>query len=235
MKFSLIARTILSAVEVFSDQKEKLSLIMKVKKYPQSHLVITSDSGKKIVIDPGYLTFQQGFKISDCQGADVYLITHQHADHLGPETIKEVVGNSPVYGNSDVVGKLVEVGVEAKEVRDRETFEVAGVKITPVDLPHFSIGKEVPPNTGFIIDSVFFHAGDGFELEGVQVDNAALPIGHPALTNEGVMEFAKSLGCKLLIPIHYDAYPGDPEELKKLVEPLGIEVRPLANGEETEI
>lgn len=215
---------------------------MKVKKYPQSHLVITSDSGsprevgKKLIIDPGYLTYKFGFKIEDFQGADVYLITHQHADHLDPETIKEVVGNSPVYGNSDVVAKLAEVGVKAKEAKDRQKFSAAGFEITPIDLPHCQIaGKEVPPNTGFVINGVFFHAGDGFKLEGVSVETAALPIGHPALTNAGVMEFAKSLGVKLLIPIHYDAYPRDPNEFKKLAEPLGIEVRPLANGEETTI
>ncbi len=208
---------------------------MKVKKYPQSHLVITNDSGKKLIIDPGYFTFQNGFKVSDFQGADVYLITHQHADHLGPETIKEVVGEALVYGNSDVVGKLAEVGVRGIEVKDRKTFEAAEFKITPVDLPHFSIGKEVPLNTGFVVNGVFFHAGDGFELRGLSVETAGLPIGHPALTNAGVMEFAKSLGVKLLIPIHYDAYPRDPNDLRKLAEPLGIEVRPLNPGEETEI
>lgn len=208
---------------------------MKVKKYPQSHLVITSDFGKRLVIDPGYLTFQLGFKVADFQGMDVYLITHQHADHLGPETIKEIVGDKPVYGNSDVIAKLSEVGVKGIEVKDRQKFSVAGFEITPVDLPHFSIGKEVPLNTGFVINGVFFHAGDGFELKGLSVEIAGLPIGHPSLTNEDVIEFAKSLGCKLLIPIHYDAYPRDPNDFKKLAEPLGIEIRPLANGEETTI
>lgn len=210
---------------------------MKVKKYPQSHLVITGSSGKKLIIDPGYLTFQQGFQISDFQGADLYLITHQHADHMDPETIKEVVGESKVYGNSDVVAKLKEIGVNhAVEVRDREKFSAEGFEITPIDLPHFQIpGKEVPLNTGFIIDGVFFHAGDGFKLEGVTINNAALPIGHPAISTVSVLEFAKSIEAKVVIPIHYDAYPRDPNELKKIAEPFGIEVRPLSSGEETEI
>jgi L-ascorbate metabolism protein UlaG (beta-lactamase superfamily) len=209
---------------------------MKVKKYPQSHLVVSKD-GKKLIIDPGYLTFKNGFKVEEFQGADLYLITHQHEDHVDPATIKEMVQDKPVFGNGDVVGKLREVGVEVREVKDGEEFEEGGFKIKAVELPHFRhpLGNPMPPNTGFIIDGVFFHAGDGFELSGVTVEKAALPIGHPSVSTTGVLDFAKSLGAKLIIPIHYDAYPRDPEELKKVGEGLGIEVRVLKNGEETEI
>jgi L-ascorbate metabolism protein UlaG (beta-lactamase superfamily) len=64
---------------------------MKVQKFPQSHLVI-SKNGKTLIVDPGYITFEKGFKVEDFQGGDIYLISHQHADHLGPETVKDVVG-----------------------------------------------------------------------------------------------------------------------------------------------
>lgn len=207
---------------------------MKVKKYPQSHLVMTSDTDKKLIIDPGYLTFDKGFKVSDFQGADVYLITHQHADHLGPETIKEVVKEALIFGNADVVAKLSEIGVKAQEVKNGQKFKAEGFEITPYDLPHFPhpFGKPMPQNTGFVIDGIFFHAGDGYELEGLRIENAALPIGHPSLATTQVLNFAKALGVKLIIPIHYDAYPRDPNELKVLAEQLGIEVRPLNFGQE---
>lgn len=213
---------------------------MKVKKFPQSHLVITNDQGKKLIIDPGYLTYEQGFKVSDFQGADVYLITHQHADHLDPQTIKEVIGDKPIYGNSDVVAKLKEVGVmHATEVNDRLQFESSGFKIIPVDLPHCKMqdGSDGPPNTGFVVDGVFFHPGDGDKNPGhVTVDNLALPIAGPSITLDGALQFAKDLKAKLVIPIHYDSrFTADPLEFKKLAEQLGIEVRPLYPGEETEI
>lgn len=211
---------------------------MKVKKFPQSHLLVSKE-GKKLMIDPGYLTFKHGFKVEEFQGADLYLITHSHDDHLGPETIKEIVGDKPVFGNADVCAKLREVGLEGREVKDGQEFEEAGFKIKAVDLPHFRspTGKVVmPPNTGFIIDGVFFHSGDGFDNPGgLKVENAALAYGHPSLSTTGVLEFAKSLGVKLLIPIHYDAYPRDPEEIKKFGEDIGIEVRVLKNGEEAEL
>ena len=159
---------------------------MKIQKFPQSHLVITNDIGKKLIIDPGYLTFNpstssgRAFKVSDFQGADLYLITHQHADHLGPETIKEIVGEKPVYGNFDVINKLKECGVYGFEVKDKQEIQVEGFTIKAIDLPHFQKpGVQMPPNTGFLIHGIFFHPGDGWQLEGLQVQNAAIPISSP--------------------------------------------------------
>jgi len=212
---------------------------MKVKKYPQSHLIITSDSGKRLIIDPGYLTFKSGFKVGDFQGADAYLITHQHADHLDPETIKEVVGSSPVYGNSDVIAKLAEVGIDGIEVQNGAKFMVDGVEITPIDIPHFTKPDvTMPQNTGFLVDGVFFHPGDGWKLEGVHAEKAAIPISGPADGDIGMdqgLELAKSLGAKVVIPIHNDAYPVDPVDFAPLAEAEGIKVIALQNGEETEI
>ena len=209
---------------------------MKVRKFPQSHLVISKES-KTLIIDPGYITFEKGFKVADFQGASVYLITHQHADHLGPETIKEVVGSSPVYGNYDVVSKLGEAGVEdAREIKNFEEIEVEGFKIKAVDLPHFKRpGFEVPPNTGFLIDVVFFHPGDGDKAPNLKSENAAVPIGGWTITLESALQFSKDIGAKIVIPMHYDWYKPDPQKFKKMATDAGIDVRLLNHGEETEI
>lgn len=217
---------------------------MKVKKFPQSHLVIEKD-GKILVIDPGYITFEkahstssgQGFKVADFQNADVYLITHQHEDHLGSATIKDVVGEKIVLGNFDVVKKLQEVGVvNAKELKNLEEVLIAGFKIKAVDLPHFKKpGFKMPPNTGFLIDGVFFHPGDGDKAPDIVSPNAAVPIAGWTITYQSALEFIKGIGAKVVIPIHYDWYSADPEEFKKLASGLGIDVRPLNFGEETEL
>ncbi len=216
---------------------------MKITKFPQSHLNIAKE-GHQIIIDPGSFTFQkvlpdgsQGFKVEQFQDADAFLITHIHPDHLGPDTIKALAGDKLVYGNYDVVSKLKTLGVEGVVIRNGEELEIAGFKVKAVDLPHFPFlpGIKMPPNTGFIIDEIFFDPGDGYKIDGLSVDNAALPIGHPFVSTMSVLEFAKSLNAKTIIPIHYDAYPRDPEELKKIAEQIGIEVRILNSGEETEI
>jgi L-ascorbate metabolism protein UlaG (beta-lactamase superfamily) len=211
---------------------------MKVTKYPQSHLVIVKDS-KKIIIDPGNFTFDQGYPIEQFQNADVYLITHLHDDHMGHNTIKELVSNKPVFANTDSMNKLKELGVEATEVKDGEEWEIVGFKIKAVDLPHVWL-EETPPmpqNTGFVIDDVFFHSGDGLEINSLTVDNAALPIGHSAISNNDVFKTMRKLKAKVLIPIHYDAYKRDPQELKKQSENynFGFDIRPLKNEESTEV
>lgn len=209
---------------------------MKVKKFPQSHLVLEKH-GKTLVIDPGYITFEKGFRVADFQGADVYLITHQHEDHLGSETIKEIAGDKPVLGNFDVVKKLGEVGVvNTRELKNLEEVEIDGFKIQAVDLPHFKKpGFEMPPNTGFLIDGVFFHPGDGDKAPDIVSHNAAVPIGGASVTYDTALEFIEGIGAKVVIPIHYDWYKADPEEFKKMASTLGIEVRVLGFGEETEI
>ena len=209
---------------------------MKVKKFPQSHLVLKKN-GKTLIIDPGYITFEKGFKVSDFQGADVYLISHQHDDHLGPVTIKEVVGDAPIYGNFDVVKKLREVGVlNARELKNLEEVEVGGFKIKAFDLAHFKKpGFEMPPNTGFLIDGIFFHPGDGDKAPHIHSDNAAVPIGGWTINLDTALEFSKEIGAKIVVPIHYDWYEADALKFKEMAMDEGIEVRILDHGEETEI
>lgn len=212
---------------------------MKVKKYLQSHLVITGIS-TKIIIDPGSITFAAGFKPEEFQGADAYLITHQHQDHMDPNNIKGVVnsGQGIVYGNADVVAKLKSLEIEAKETCDKEKFQVGGFEIIPIDLPHCKMqdGSDGPPNTGFLINGVLFHPGDGDKRPNdLTVENLALPIAGPTITMNGALQFAQDIQAKIVIPIHYDYFKADPEEFKKMASPFGIEVRPLAPGQETDI
>lgn len=210
---------------------------MKIKKYPQSHLLITGQK-TKIIIDPGYITFEKGFKVEEFKNMDGYLITHQHADHVDPDRIKEIVGEGKIYGNADVVAKLKQLGVEATEVKNRQPFVVGEFEIIPVDLPHCKMqdGSDGPPNTGYLIAGVLFHPGDGDKNPGITSENFALPIAGPSITYDGALQFAKDIKAKVVIPIHYDSrFPADPAEFAQKASPLGIEVRVLNWGEETTI
>lgn len=139
---------------------------MIVKKYPQSHLVLAKDN-YKILIDPGNLTFENGFKLEDFADCEVILITHQHADHMDPKLIAQLATDKLLVGNSDVVKKLSELGVTAEEIKDGETRDIAGFSVTAYNLPHCKMidGSDGPPNTGFLIDGILFHPGDGVELD----------------------------------------------------------------------
>lgn len=210
---------------------------MNIKKYPQSHLLVTNGS-QRLIIDPGNITFSKGFKVEQFQGADGYLITHIHNDHMGWETIKQVAGDNPVFGNQDVVEKLTEFDVSAVAIRHRQKFHIGDFEIEAVDLPHCKMqdGSDGPPNTGFLINGVLFHPGDGDQAPGGLVSpNIALPIAGPTITMKGALEFAKKLQAKVVIPIHYDYFTNDPEEFAKMAKVFGIEVRILSAGDETTI
>ncbi len=215
---------------------------MKITKFPQSHLVIEKD-GKKLIIDPGLLSEKEGFDPILFKDADAYLVTHQHADHLDPDNAKKIIQDAPVYGNADVVTKLTELGVETGIVVEHlEKFDAAGFQIQAVELPHFPLpnGNPVPPNTGFLIDGIFFHSGDGQKLleEGIHSENAALALGMPMVSPESVENvkaMLTKLQAKVYIPIHYSARPADPHESKPQIEQTGVEVKILGNNESLEL
>ncbi len=210
---------------------------MKVKKFPQSHLEITKD-GKKIVIDPGMITFASGGKPEEHAGADAYFFTHNHPDHLDPKTVRAVVGESPVYGNAEVVETLKGLGIEATEVKEGESLEIAGFKVRSIHMQHCKMTEGMPfaSNTGFLIDDKFFDPGDSIAVEhDFKVESIALPIVGISYGPDEALEDAKRLGVKLVIPTHYDYIKSDPEEFKRKAAEFNIEVRPLNPGEETEI
>lgn len=209
---------------------------MKIIRYPQSHLVIENNSGNKLIIDPGYITFEKGFKPSKFQNADAYLITHEHKDHLDLKNIKEIVGNKPVYTNKNVAIELKRIGVSANVVVDRETINIAGFEIRPVYLPHVRL-ITVPStrlHTGFLINKIFFHAGDGTQIKNLKARVAAIPIGHVGISIDNVLRCARSLRAKIIIPIHYETYTRNPQELVDTVKTYGFphDVKVLQNGEE---
>ena len=93
-----------------------------------------------------------------------------------------------------------------------------------------------PPNTGFLINDILFHPGDGIELEGLKVENAIVPINGATIDFDAAWRFATELSAKRIIPMHYShpTFLADPAEFAK-VGKFGIDVKILADGESTEI
>ena len=191
---------------------------MKVTKYPQSCLIIEQE-GKRIVIDPGALVSGK-FSARELLPLDAILITHEHEDHADPELIRELVGDSdtPVVANQstrNLLGDLV-----TQVVTDNEEFEVAGMKVVARELPHCLMvdGSAGPQNTGYVVDDVFFHAGDGIKLDNLQVQSAAIPIAGPDISARDVFNFIKQLHCLTVVPIHYDYFLENPNLLAGIGE-----------------
>lgn len=210
---------------------------MKVTKYPQSCLIVEQE-GKRLCIDPGKFVADK-YQASDLLPLDAILITHEHFDHANPELLQALTQNSPIpvianLSTKDVLGDIV-----TKVVSDKESFEAVGFKVVARELPHSLLpdGSAGPQNTGYVINDTFFHPGDGTELGGLHVDAAAIPIAGPDISPKDVFDFIKQLGCKTVIPIHYDFFIEDPKLLASFAPGIvpGINFIVLDDGQSAEL
>lgn len=198
---------------------------MKVTKYPQSCLII-EQNGHRLGIDPGALVSAK-YKAADLLPLDAILITHEHEDHVDQALLRELIGDGsiPVYANQstkNLLGDLV-----TQTVEDGETFEAAGMKVVARELPHCLMvdGSAGPQNTGYVIESVFFHAGDGIALDGLHVESAAIPIAGPDISARDVFDFIKQLRCQTVVPIHYDYFLENPRLLSSMAAGVAPDVK----------
>lgn len=208
---------------------------MKVTKFPQSCLLLEKD-GQKIVIDPG-LHFLQTHKIDELGDVVGVLYTHEHSDHYNPEiadTLKQK--GIKLYANQSTA-KLIGEGCAV--ISDGQEFTVGNFEVKAYELPHCLVmdGQPGPQNTGYAIDDTLFHPGDGKELDGLTADNLALPIVGPDISLLDAANFARQLGAKVAIPIHFDGIPASPDVFKEYAQKgkLDCEIRVLSDGESTEL
>lgn len=210
---------------------------MKVTKYPQSCLVVEHQD-KRLLIDPGNFVAEK-YKVSDIGHIDGILITHEHADHLDVNLLKEIVGDSKLEvvtnkSTSELIKNLV-----TKIVNDGESFTISGVEITAKELPHVALvdGSTGPQNTGYLIDGVFFHPGDGVKITGLQAKSAVVPIAGPDLSYRDAVDFLRSINCRVAIPIHYDYFVAKPEQFAEITSTVlpDVKITVLNNGESTEL
>jgi L-ascorbate metabolism protein UlaG (beta-lactamase superfamily) len=216
-------------------------------------VVLTTPGGKRVVLDPwlnGNPKAPAGAKIDK---ADIICVTHGHSDHttdvvpIARSTgatvvaIFELANYFQGKGLKDVIG----MGIGG-------TVDLKGLKISMTPAMHSSSVTEdgrviyLGDPTGFVIRledgrAVYF-AGDTAlfgdmrlirELYGPEI--AFLPIGdHFTMGPEAAARACDMLGVRQVVPIHYGTFPiltGTPERLKKLVDPMGVDVLVLKPGE----
>jgi L-ascorbate metabolism protein UlaG (beta-lactamase superfamily) len=205
---------------------------MKLTRYFQSCLLI-EDVKARILIDP---SGQEKDRIDDFGQLDAVLYTHEHGDHFDAEMAQAFVeqGIAPVYANASTA-KLIKASRTI--VKDGQEFIINGLRIKVLELPHCLMvdGNPGPQNTGYLVGGSLFHPGDGVKLEGLSVDNLALPIAGPDISLKDAFDFAKQTSAKKVVPIHYDYLGGNPDFFATVANKHGIKTQILKNGESTEI
>jgi L-ascorbate metabolism protein UlaG (beta-lactamase superfamily) len=173
--------------------------------------------------------------------ADVVVVTHDHADHLGDAFAIAKRTGAVLVAMHETAVEAGSLGITSEGMNIGGTVEVRGVKVHMVPALH-SAGKGNAAGVVVEIDGKrIYHAGDTgltYDLKLVgeffHPDLSFIPIGDrytmgPASAAKAV-EFIKT---KKVVPIHYGTFPliaADPEEFKRLVG-AAAEVLILKPGE----
>jgi L-ascorbate metabolism protein UlaG (beta-lactamase superfamily) len=197
---------------------------MKVSRYFQSCLLI-EEGGVRILIDPS----GQDSDTEKFGKPDAVLYTHEHGDHFDKDMAQNFINSGvAVYANGSTAKHF---NTPPTIAVDGQEFDLKGVKVKVLELPHCLMwdGSQGPQNSGYLINGKLFHPGDGKELDGLQVDNLALPITGPDVSLKDAVSFAKQVKAKNVIPIHYDFIGTKPEVFASISGP-DFKTVVLANG-----
>lgn len=208
---------------------------MKVTKYPQSCLLLEKNQ-TRVVIDPGG-EFTKKYTAEELGKLDAVLYTHRHADHFDPQLVEGFLQNAvPLFANKETAA-LIEG--ESTIVNDGDEFRVGDFSFKARELPHnLDVnGAAGPQNTGYIVDGVFFHPGDGIEIENMSVETVAAPMAGAGISPKAVFEFLESIQAQRVIPIHNDIWTANIERMlaKTRTFNLPYEWIVLEHGESAEL
>ncbi len=222
--------------------------------YGHSTFVITTPGGKRIVTDP-FLEHNPVCppNMKKITAADLILVSHGHSDHTSDVPAVSRATKAPIVGVYELALWLERKGLTSVQgMGIGGTVSVAGLEVTMVPAVHTSSVVENETNVylgqpaGFVVrtedEQSFYFAGDTdvfgdmriiAELHSPKI--AFLPIGdHFTMGPEGAALASRLLGVRQIVPMHYGTFPvltGTPDQLRKLVEPHGVDVLVLKPGE----
>jgi len=222
--------------------------------YGHSTFVITTPGGKRIVTDPflerNPLCPPNMKKIT---AADVILVSHGHADHTSDVPAVSRATKAPIVAIYELASWFERKGlVNAQGMSIGGTVNVAGLRISMVPAIHSSSVVEndttvyLGEPAGFVVqmedERSFYFAGDTAVFGDMRLiadmyapQIAFLPIGdHFTMDPQAAALAARMLGVRQVVPMHYGTFPvltGTPDQLKKHVDPHGIDVLVLKPGE----
>ena len=221
---------------------------MKITKYPQSCFLIETQ-GKRILIDPGDLEFNQKWLDEDWKDIDIILVTHRHSDHCFVEIINRITNRDKIkiYTSREVVEAYSDLEnyevVKENDVLNFDNLNIEVVKAVHGFISYFKGGKEIKENIGYIIDdnqNRVYHVSDSVCFDNnYKCDVILLPI-----SNHGVVmgpweasDYAKEYEPKLVLPMHADhpRHPVNFNEVKKELNDRELNYKFLEFGESIEV
>ena len=174
----------------------------------QASFAIATASGATILLDPFLSAYPRRLHPSPlppeaATGVDLVLCSHEHVDHLDPDSVPGIAAASPAavfVVPEPIVDMVTEAGVDAARVVGMQPGgieEIAGLTVRAVPACHgvtmddaYGFGEELSDGMvrflGFVVDVVgvrLYHAGDTIHYAGMEatlaehdVDAALVPI-----------------------------------------------------------
>lgn len=220
---------------------------MKITRFGQSCLLVET-KGKRILIDPGNIKYDESYLTKEWAEIDILLVTHKHRDHCHVDAIKEIEKNpkTKFYSSQEVAYTYPEIHptvVKENDILSLDTIKIEVVRAVHGWIPPLKGGKEIYENIGFIIDDGnlrIYQTSDTISFQNnYKCDVLFLPV-----VNHGLVMgpwdaalFAQDTEASLVVPFHYDnpEHPADFEIIKREFEERGLNYRFLSIGETMEI
>lgn len=215
---------------------------------------IETPEGKAVLIDPwvmGNPACPESEK--NVKNVDLILATHGHFDHIGDAVEIALKHNPTVVGIFELCMWLEKKGVkQVSPMNKGGTQQVGDLKITMTHAVHscgIQDGDQIiygGEACGYVIEFSnglkIYHAGDTAAFKDMEIirdlyhpEIALLPIGDRFTMSPRDAAYACGmLKPKVVIPMHFATFPlltGTPDDLRKRVERLGIEVVGIKPGE----
>lgn len=180
---------------------------MKIKKYPQSCIIVETN-GVKILVDPGCIKFEEKF-VEEWKTADAILLTHKHSDHINNEVISEL--NIPIYSTKEV--SILFPHLKINLIKNGDVLHFNDIEVNVVNAIHGYImaDSEVLENVGFIVDDKknrLYITSDTIRFKQnykADVLFANITAFDASMNLWGVTQTFKEVGAKVLIVAHQDA------------------------------
>lgn len=221
--------------------------------YGHATFVVTSPGGKRIVFDPWLNGNPKAPANAKIDKADIICVSHGHSDHTTDVVPIARATGAPVVAIYELAGWFGTKGIkETIGMNKGGSVEVKGLRISMTHALHSSgiveDGKSIylGEPAGFVVrledNRKIYFAGDTALFGDMRLirelyapEIAFLPIGdHFTMGPEAAALAVDMLGVRQVVPMHYGTFPlltGTPEALKRLVDPMGVDVLVLRPGE----
>lgn len=180
---------------------------MHIAKYIHSCLLFEHE-GETLLFDPGNYTFIEGRVTPETfRDVSTVVITHGHPDHLDMEPLKRILALSgaDVVTNGEVAATLRAEGIAATMIEEGP-LTVGAFRLHAIPTAHEAIlADSLPRHTAFLVNEQVLNCGDSFQeplLPFAGVEVLVLPVMAPYLTELGVVDFAKRMRPRQVIPVH---------------------------------